>query len=212
MEQIKGRPPKPVEKQKRLHFSVWVTEKEKKTIEELAFQAGLPVSQFFLTQIINKPIKTPRKKAWPKSLEPYAGAISKLSGLLSLLAIKTKDKDMQQSTDWRITAECVKWLNKLILMRVFQDFEFPELKKSILTIEQKLKLIYWQLNSIGHFEEQAEMLTQLSHVNKLAQTLLASFEKQYIDEVTPSAFEQFWSAEMNIHQEIKKIKNELLKL
>lgn len=208
----KGRPPKSKEKQKRLHFSVWVTEAEKKMIDALASQAGLPASQFFITQVIDKPIKTQRKKSWPNSIAPYALAIAKISGMLSLLALKTKDRDMQQSTNWLQSSECIKWLNKLILLRVFEDFEFPQLKNSLMTIEERTRLLFWQIESTMEFEGKSEILENINRINKVAGQLLSSFQKQYIDDYTPKIFEQYWSAEMDIHQEIRKIKNELLKL
>lgn len=207
-----GRPSKGQEKQKRLHYSVWVTEAEKKTIDQLAQQSGLPASQFFLTQIIDKKIKTQRKKSWPNSIEPYALAITKFSGMLSLLALKTKDRDMQQSNNWLHSSEIIKWLNKLILLRVFEDFEFPQLKNSLLSIEGKTRKLFWQINSLPESMDKSEILENINHLNKMAGNLLSSFEKHYMDENTPKTLQQFWSAEMDIHQEIKKIKNELLKL
>ncbi len=207
-----GRPSKSQEKQKRLHYSVWVTESEKKLIDGLASQAGLPASQFFLTQVIDKQIKTQRKKAWPKSIEPYMLGINKISGMLSLIALKTKDRDMQQSNNWLQSSECIKWLNKLILLRVFEDFEFPQLKNSITIIEEKSRLLFWQIDTRNDFHGKSEILELVNNVNKIALNLLSSFQKHYLEDNTPKVFEQFWSAEMDIHQEIKKIKNELLKL
>ncbi len=208
----KGRPPKSTEKQKRLHYSVWVTESEKKLIDGLASQAGLPASQFFLTQVIDKQIKTQRKKAWPKSIEPYMLGINKISGMLSLIALKTKDRDMQQSNNWLHSSECIKWLNKLILLRVFEDFELPQLKNSLTIMEEKSRLLFWQINNTNGFQGKNEILELVNKINQIALNLLSSFHKHYLEDNTPKIFEQFWSVEMDIHQEIKKIKDELLKL
>jgi hypothetical protein len=207
-----GRPPKPIQKRKRLHYSVWVNEVEKKIIDQLASQSGLPVSQFFLTQIIDKPIKTQRKKFWPKSIEPYALAINKISGMLSLLAIKTKDRDMQQSRNWIESSEHIKWLSKLIMLRVFEDFDFPNLKNTLSNIETQSKELYWKIEVNNDFQAKIELLKLASKVNTESKELLDSFEKHYIEENTPNHFLEFWSNEIDIHQEIKKIKTELLKL
>jgi hypothetical protein len=209
---ILGRPPKPIQKRKRLHYSVWVTETEKKTIDQLANQSGLPVSQFFLTQIIDKPIKTQRKKSWPKSIEPYALAINKISGMLSLLAIKTKDKDLQQSKNWLESSEHTKWISKMMMLRVFEDFDFPQMKNTLVKIQENSKLLYWQIDSLGEFNLKNEMLQNANKINRQIQNLLSSFQQHYIEENTPNIFQEFWSAEIDIHEEIKKIKNELLKL
>lgn len=197
---------------KRYHFTVWVNNDEREIVDKLIQQTGLPASQFFLTQVIDKKIKTQRRKSWPNSIEPYALAIAKFSGMLSLLALKTKDRDMQQSANWLQSSECIKWLNKLILLRVFEDFEFPQLKNSLVNIEENTRLLFWQLDSSVEFEGKSKLLENTNRLNKIASQLLLSFEKQYIENSTPKVFEQFWSAEMDIFQEIKKIKNELLKL
>ena len=208
----KGRPAKSPEKQKRLHYSVWVTEAEKKTIDILAQQAGLPASQFFLSQIIDKKIKTQRKKSWPNSLEPYALAIAKISGMLSLLALKTKDRDMQQSNNWLHSSEIIKCINKLILLRVFEDFEFPQLKNTLTKIEEESRILFWQIDALPDVVNRSEILGNINYLNKIAGDLLSSFEKHYEDSLTSKTYQELWSAEMDVHQEIKKIKNELLKL
>ena len=64
----KGRPAKSATKRKRLHYSVWVSAEEKKQIDALIAQSNLPASQFFLTQVIEKPIQRPKKKSLPKSV------------------------------------------------------------------------------------------------------------------------------------------------
>ena len=207
-----GRPPKPIQNKKRLHYSVWVTEAEKKTIDQLALQAGLPVSQFFLTQLIDKKIKTPRKKTWPNSIEPYALAINKFSGMLSLLALKTKDKDMRQATNWIESSEHIKWISKMIMLRVFEDFDFPLLKNSLMKIEENSRLLTWQLDSVLDFQGKNEILEVATRIQKTSKNLLDSFEQHYIDENTPKVFQEYWSSEMDILQEIKKIKTEILNL
>lgn len=207
-----GRPPKPIQKRKRLHYSVWVNEVEKKIIDELASQSGLPVSQFFLTQIIDKPIKTQRKKFWPKSIEPYALAINKISGMLSLLAIKTKDREMQQSRNWLESSEHIKWISKLIMLRVFEDFDFPNLKSTLNKIEIDSKELYWKIEVLEDFQTKNELAKLITNINNQCKNLLDSFEAHYIEENTPKNFIEFWSNEIDIHQEIKKIKSELLKL
>ena len=57
-----------------------------------------------------------------------------------------------------------------------------------------------------------EILGNINYLNKIAGDLLSSFEKHYEDSLTSKTYQELWSAEMDVHQEIKKIKNELLKL
>lgn len=173
----KGRPVKSKEKQKRLHYSVWVTEAEKKTIDQLAQQSGLPASQFFLTQVIDKKIKTQRKKSWPNSIEPYALAINKFSGILSLLAFKTKDKDMRQAKNWIESSEHIKWISKMIMLRVFEDFDFPKLKNCLMKIGENSRLLFWQIDSAIDFAGKNEILEVANRMNKTSQNLLLSFEQ-----------------------------------
>ena len=60
-----GRPPKPAQKKKRLQYAVWVSAEEKAVIDKLIEAANVSASQFFLTQVIEKPIQRPKKKTLP---------------------------------------------------------------------------------------------------------------------------------------------------
>jgi hypothetical protein len=207
-----GRPIKSIQRKKLLHYCIYVTIEEKATIDKLIKSSGLSASQFLLTQVIDKPIKTQRRKSWPDSIMPYALAINKFSGMLSLLALKTKDKDMRQATNWIESSEHIKWISKMIMLRVFEDFDFPLLKNSLMKIEENSRLLTWQLDSVLDFQGKNEILAVATRIQKTSKNLLDSFEKHYIDENTQKVFQEYWSSEMDILQEIKKIKAEILKL
>ncbi len=207
---LKGRPSKAKEKQKRMSYSVWVNEEEKQIIDKMVLESGLPASIFFISQIIEKEIRTPRKKNWPASIAPYMIVINKLAGLLALFGLKTKDKEMVQSKNWIRSSENIKWISTLVMLRVFEEFDFPRLKNSLVKINELSKHLYWQTESLKDTNEEIGKLA--GNINKLSDTILKGFELHYVEQHTPSNMKEFWSAEMDVHLEIEKIKTELLKL
>ena len=203
----KGRPAKPSQKRKRLHYSVWVSAEEKQQIDQLIEQANLPASQFFLTQVIEKPIQRPKKKTLPKSVIQYVSMLDKLSGLLALVVLKTKDRDMQQAGNWLQSSQNIKWISHLIALRIFEDFDFPKLKNKLLAIQEEAQLLYMHLD-IMH---QKEILPHASKLYHHSKELLDSFEKHYQKQEEPAALKKCWETS-NIHEEIENVKEKLLKL
>ena len=91
---------------------------EKKQIDALIAQSNLPASQFFLTQVIEKPIQRPKKKSLPNSVVEQISTLEKLSGLLALSVLKTKDKAMI-AENWQQSSQNVKWITNLIVLKIF---------------------------------------------------------------------------------------------
>ena len=206
----KGRPAKPTAKRKRLHYSVWVSAEEKKQIDALIAQSNLPASQFFLTQVIAKPIQRPKKKSLPKSVIEQISTLEKLSGLLALSVLKTKDKAMI-AENWQQSSQNVRWITNLIVLKIFEDFDFPNLRNKLCRIKEDARLLYWQLGLNSKTEEQNELLGFSSRLHHNSKELLASFEKHYQNQIEPVRFQQLWLEEMDIHKEIENIKSDLLK-
>ena len=209
--QTKGRPAKSATKRKRLHYSVWVSAEEKKQIDTLIAQSNLPASQFFLTQVIEKPIQRPKKKSLPKSVIEQISTLEKLSGLLALSVLKTKDKAMI-AENWQQCSQNVKWITNLIVLKIFEDFDFPNLKNKLCKIKEDAQLLFWQLEINIKSEEQKELLAFASKLYHHSKELLESFEKHYQSQAEPIRFQKLWHEEMDIHKEIENIKSELLKL
>jgi hypothetical protein len=206
----KGRPAKSATKRKRLHYSVWVSAEEKKQVDALIAQSNLPASQFFLTQVIEKPIQRPKKKTLPKSVVEQISTLEKLSGLLALSVLKTKDKAMI-AENWQQSSQNVRWITNLIVLKIFEDFDFPNLRNKLCRIKEEAQLLYWQLELNIKSEEQKELLAFASKLHYHSKELLESFEKHYQSQSEPIRFQKFWDGEMDIHKEIEKIKSELLK-
>ena len=206
----KGRPAKPTAKRKRLHYSVWVSAEEKKQIDALIAQSNLPASQFFLTQIIEKPIQRPKKKSLPISVIEQISTLEKLSGLLALTVLKTKDKAMI-AENWQQSSQNVKWITNLIVLKIFEDFDFPNLRNKLCRIKDDAQLLYWQLELNSKTEEQSELLSFSSRLHHNSKELLESFEKHYQSQAESHRFQKLWHEEMDIHKEIENIKSELLK-
>ncbi|MER0439744.1 hypothetical protein [Emticicia sp. W12TSBA100-4] len=206
----KGRPAKPTAKRKRLHYSVWVSAEEKKQIDALIAQSNLPGSQFFLTQVIEKPIQRPKKKSLPKSVIEQISTLEKLSGLLALSVLKTKDKAMI-AENWQQSSQNVKWITNLIVLKIFEDFDFPNLRDKLCRIKDDAQLLYWQLELNSKTEEQNELLSFSSRLHYNSKELLESFEKHYQSQAEPLRFQKLWIEEMDIHKEIENIKSDLLK-
>lgn len=203
--QTKGRPPKPTLKRKRLHYSVWVNEEEKRQIDHLIEQSNLSASQFFITQVIEKPIQRPKKKTLPQSVVKQITSLEKLSGLLSLTVLKTKDNAMI-SQQWLESSQNVKWLSQLIILRIFEDFDLPNISSRLNQMLENLKIICHYFARINNDE-----LKKIS--NKLlnqASELRIVHEKHYHSSTEPTWFSKVWTEEFDIHQEILHIKKQLL--
>jgi hypothetical protein len=65
----KGRPPKGERIAKKEHFSVWVSKDQKALINEKIQRSGLSASQYFLTQVLDTPIKRPQLKVLPQQTD-----------------------------------------------------------------------------------------------------------------------------------------------
>ena len=205
-----GRPPKAPQKRKRLQYSVWVSAEEKQQIDKLIEQSNLSASQFFLSQVIDKPIQRPKKKSLPKAIVEHIVHLEKLSGLLALSVLKTKDKPMV-ADNWLKSSQNIKWITQLIALRVFEDFDFPSLKSTLINIVTNTETLYQYLDKMLGGINREKILNTVSQLYHQSKNLLNSFEAHYETKETPPRFRQLWHEDFDIHQEIINIKNELQK-
>lgn len=205
----KGRPPKPASKRKRLQYSVWVSAEEKKQIDILIEATNLSASQFFLTLAINKPFERPKKKTLPKGVAEQISNLEKLSGLLALSALKTKDK-LMLAESWRESSQTVKWLTRLISLWIFAEFDLPNFKRNLMIIEEKSKRIYWHINTLAESPDKVEVLGVISQINQITNELITSFGKQFESNNLPT-FQPIWQEDFDVHREIEQLKQNLLK-
>ncbi len=205
----KGRPPKPAPKRKRLQYSVWVSVEEKQQIDKLIDASNLSASQFFLTLAINKPFERPKKKTLPKGVAEQISNLEKLSGLLALSALKTKDKQMLAES-WRESSQTVKWITRLISLWIFAEFDLPNFKQNLKIIEEKSKLAYWQIDTLIGSEDKTELLGLISQINQMSKELIKAFVKQF-EANSPSIFQTVGQEDFDVHQEIEQLKYNLFK-
>lgn len=200
----KGRPLK--QQAKRLHYSVWVSAEEKKQIDQLVAESNLPASQFFLTQIIEKPIQRPKKKSLPPSIVKHMEHLEKLSGLLALSVLKTKDKEML-ATAWQQSSQHVKWICQLVALRIFEDFDFPFFKNTLYKLQDQAQQLYVCLEHT----QQKELLAIASSVFHQAKSLAEAYNIHYQYPNEPLLIQQYWEESLDIHQAIEQLKKNLLK-
>lgn len=204
----KGRPPKPPKKRKRYQVSVWMSAEEKQEINKLVEVSNLSASQFFLSQVLDKPIKRPKKKTLPKAIIDQMATLEKLSGLLALSALKTKDKVMI-AENWQKSSQDVKWITRLITLWIFSEFDLPNFKRTLKEIQEKSKLLYWQLEPLLKGNN-SETLDLVSQINRKGNEVSEAFDKQYQMPNSPQRFQEFWNEGFDIHQEIENLKKKLL--
>lgn len=162
----KGRPQKAAQEVKRSHYSVWVTPQQKELIDKEIEQTNLSASQFFVVLALNSPIKRPKKKSLPQAVAEQIRNLEKLSGLLALSALKAKDKEMI-AENWRESSQNVRSLTQLICAWIFEDFELPQLRKTLQDVHQNLGKLYQYLEVIlpqnEHRVSVLETISRLYH-------------------------------------------------
>lgn len=205
----KGRPPKPAPKRKRLQYSVWVSAEEKKHIDTLIEATNLSASQFFLTLAINKPFERPKKKTLPKGVAEQISNLEKLSGLLALSALKTKDK-LMLAESWRVSSLTVKWMTQLISLWIFAEFDLPDFKQKLRIIEEKSRVLYWQLDTFISSDNKSEIMGVITQINQVANELITSFRKQF-EAHHPPTIPTIWQEDFDVHQAIEQLKQNLLR-
>ena len=202
----KGRPVIADENRKKAHYSVWLTLEQKKEIDALIKASNLPASQFFLTQILGYPIKRPIKKSIPKNVLVKIVNLEKLSGLLSLCVLKTKDKQMIAG-EWAVSAQNVRLIIEILKRWIFHDFELPQLNKSFEELKQSVLKVkeLMELNVLIPAQDKKLLLERICQQEDITNKMIHDFQQHYL--VNEIWINSPWqTAEIDdIHKEIKTI-------
>jgi hypothetical protein len=200
IEKKKGRPKS--SESKHFHFTVWVSETQKKELQKNIQSTGLSASEYFLHLALKNRLKLPKRKGLPFTIQRQIQLLEKLSGVLTLAAIKTKDKEMV-SNEWLESSANIKQISILLLLWIFEDFDLPAYRNLLQTIEKELQEVMIQLSK--QFPE-AELITQVQWLinrTKLTMNKYESyFQFEFFDRETWQKMS--WQNE-NVHQHIKEV-------
>ncbi|MGN7885398.1 plasmid mobilization protein [Dyadobacter sp. 22481] len=202
----KGRPPKEKGNAKRQHFSVWVSADQKRQINELIEKSGLSASQFFLTLALDVPFQRPQKRALPRATAETVRVLQRLSGVLSLAALKTNGHQML-SDQWQQSSQRVRLLADLITLWVFEGFEIRSMKKVFEELHAwSSELTSYLSQILPETEGKHQLLLRCSATSRLIDDLQQKYEAYYsesLEELAP-----LWrSGEIDgasVHAEIEK--------
>jgi hypothetical protein len=201
-----GRPAKPAAKRKRIQYSVWVNAEEKILLDKLIADSNQSASQFFLTLAIEKPTKNPVRKNIPNSIATQITNLEKLAGVLTNALLKTNGRDLT-ADNWKESSVNVKWISKIVLLRIFQEFEYPAIKSTLHTILEQSILLN-QMLVILKIDNPPELLAILKKIIEKCDKLNVIFSKQFKENEVLS-FPKLWKEEFDVHAEILKLKNNL---
>lgn len=178
----KGRPPKEERVVRRDHFSVWVTQEEKAKINQLIEKSGLSASQFFLTLALATPLKRPQKKTLPARTAEMIRTLERLSGILSLAVLKTKDHQIQ-SQQWQQSSQSVRLLANLITLWVFEDFEIRSTQSTLSAICSWMQQLHSYLDQIlDRSPSKTSVLEKTESIAQSANNLLEKHARHYRSE------------------------------
>jgi hypothetical protein len=198
----KGRPPKSPQKTKRCHYSVWLSEEQKRIIDQQIQQSNLSASQFFLTQVLDNPVRRPKKKSLPKAVVEKIVVLEKLSGLLALAVLKTKDKDMI-SKEWLQSSQQVRFLTHLILCWIFEDFDLPDLRKTLMKVQAETHTLYHYLVALLPTNKTTDtILETLRVLHQQSSHTLHQFDDYYQWQEIPTDLWTSLEEPQEIHQAI----------
>ncbi|TDE08531.1 plasmid mobilization protein [Dyadobacter psychrotolerans] len=211
----KGRPAKNEKIVRRSHFSIWATKEEKELLNQHIERSGLSASQYFLTLALNSPIKRPQKKSLPARTAETILILEKLSGILSLAVLKTRDVDML-SQRWQDSSKNVRMLSELITKWVFEDFEIWTIRKSLSDIEQWMQQLEMYLGKVlPESENKASVLEKTADILKISKELLEKYEGYYLTEEAVHAVNAWKHTSLEnpqlVHEAVNQSMQELLK-
>lgn len=207
----KGRPPKTEKIVRKDHFSVWVTKDEKQQINGLIEKSGLSASQFFLTQILNTPIKRPQKKTLPPKTAQTILTLEKLSGIFSLAVLKTSSADML-SQRWQDSSRNVRILAELITRWAFEDFEIRVFHKTLSDTSLWMKQLYRYLEKVlPDNENKATILKKTAGIYHACTTLLQQHESYYLDSEPEKQLAGWENGASQPPERVHEIINELIR-
>jgi hypothetical protein len=211
----KGRPPKGEGTSKREHFSVWVSREEKELINEKIQKSGLSASQFFLTQVLDVPLKRPQIKTLPDKTAELYKVLRMLSGQFAVAVLRASQADML-SRQWQESSQNISLISKLLMQWVYEDFEVRSFRQTLIEIRDWTGQLYIYLEKMlpgGAGKTAAlETTSRLYHKSK---ELLESYEAHYLKQEGPKDLavwqEQKPDPRIPVHDVIRETMKQLLK-
>ena len=211
----KGRPPKGERTAKREHFSVWVSKEEKELINQKIERSGLSASQFFLTQVLDVPLKRPQIKTLPDKTAELYKVLRMLSGQFAIAVLRASQTDML-SRQWQESSQSISLISKLIMQWVFEDFEVRSFRQTLIEIRDWTGQLYMYLEKIlPNGESKAALLETTSRLYHKSRELLEKYEAHYLKQESPKD-QAVWQEQkpdprVPVHGVIKETMEQLLK-
>jgi len=182
----KGRPPKGEGTAKREHFSVWVSKEEKEMINQKIEKSGLSASQFFLTQVLDVPLKRPQIKTLPEKTAELYKVLRMLSGQFAVAVLRASQADML-SRQWQESSQNISLISKLLMQWVYEDFEIRSFRQTLTEIRDWTRQLYvYQQKMLPEEESKTATLETTSRLYHKSRELLEAYEAHYLKQETPT--------------------------
>lgn len=211
----KGRPPKGERIAKKEHFSVWVSKDQKALINEKIQRSGLSASQYFLTQVLDTPIKRPQLKVLPEQTAELYKVLRMLSGQFALAVLRASQADML-SGQWQQSSQNISLISKLIMQWVYEDFEVRSFRQTLTDINEWTRQIYGYLEKVlPNAESKTGILETAARLHHKSRELLEKYEAHYLKQEAPNDL-AVWQPEKPdatrpVHDVINETMEQLLK-
>lgn len=211
----KGRPPKPDGTGKREHFSVWVSKEEKQLINKKIEKSGLSASQFFLTQVLDVPLKRPQIKTLPDKTAELYKVLRMLSGQFAVAVLRASHADML-SRQWQQSSQNISLLSKLLMQWVYEDFEVRFFRSTLTEIIDFNRQLYVYLQKVlPASNSKTQSLETVSGLYHKSRSLLEKYEAHYLRQETDQNLVVWQSEAVDtvrpVHDVIKESMDQLLK-
>lgn len=212
-ERMKGRPALPKQKKKKLHYSVWLNPEQKRIIDERIAFSNLSASQYILTQLELAPIQPPKRRNMPKHISKQIVNLEKLSGMLAFYGLKTKDKELV-SEAWLKSSKIIRYLSELITLWVYEEFYISKVRNFLNRNESSLHNMLVILDLAENTITNNQLKKEIQELALLNKEALQLYDKYFgFEDVDLTIFQQEESAskELDIHQEIKTIVQQIVR-
>jgi len=211
----KGRPPKGERTAKREHFSVWVSKEEKELINKKIERSGLSASQFFLTQVLDVPLKRPQIKTLPDKTAELYKVLRMLSGQFAVAVLRASQADML-SRQWQESSQNISMISKLLMQWVYEDFEVRSFRQTLTEIRDFTRQLYvYQQKMLPDGESKTATLDTTSRLYHKSKELLEKHEAHYLKQEVPSDLASWQDDKPDpripVHGVIKETMEQLLK-
>ena len=211
----KGRPPKAERTVKRQHFSVWVSKEQKEQINRIIEKSGLSASQFFLTQVLDVPLKRPQIKTLPDKTAELYKVLRMLSGQFAVAVLRASQADML-SRQWQESSQNISLISKLLMQWVYEDFEIRSFRQTLTEIRDWTRQLYvYQQKMFRNGESKTATLETTSRLYHKSKELLENYEAHYLKQEAPNDL-AVWQEEKPdprtpVHDVIRETMVQLLK-